>query len=739
MQNVNIKMQNYTVKSKILRFLIVIFIFAFYIFNFNAAEAALIVQAPKYIGLNSGLVGYWSFDGKDMAGVKAYDRSGQGNDGTLTNGPASAIGRIGQALSFDGGEDYVRIPSKTYFQGNQNLTISLWFKYEIKGTGFFEQDIITKKFDAESKDYSLRVNESTGAVLWGSEVADIPYSLSSADTVASPNTWYHYVAILNKTADVLTLYINGVQVAQDTTFGSNSDATSQDIAIGSTLFTPNNFNFVGSIDDVRIYNRALSGDEIKRLYKIGATLKVNTSISNDSLKKGLVGHWSFDGPTVISNANQTYVEDLSGQNNRGQLMNMSTSTARVKGKIGQALSFDGSNDFVVNDASNIPKVTISAWINIPNYPANNSLVAGFSNDIGNNFNDKIIYVGTDGKVYFYVFDGGSKTTSAPAAAISPNTWHHVVGTANGNNAYSYVDGVLVGSVTAGNTYTSYSTPKIFINGDIGIVNRFRYLNGKIDDVRVYNRALSGDEIKRLYKIGATLKVNTSINNDSLKNGLVGYWSFDGKDMAGGTAYDRSGNSNNGTLTPPAGGGPIRAIGKIGQGLSFDGVDDYVSVGDNDSLDITGSITVATWVRATSFGVGFNEERLVFKGTGVSTANIYTLGIADSKAMFSLHLAGFGASDCLGNSPCIVSNTTLVTGRWYHVAGTYDGATIRIYVDGQLGGSQSVVSTGTADANPVLFGSRSDGQDSLTGFLDDVRLYNRALTPAEIKRLYNMGR
>ena len=221
----------------------------------------------------------------------------------------------------------------------------------------------------------------------------------------------------------------------------------------------------------------------------------------------------------------------------------------------------------------------------------------------------------------------------------------------------------------------------------------------------------------------------------LNSGLVGYWSFDGKDMAGVTAYDRSGNANNGTLTN----GPTRAIGKIGQGLSFDGVDDYVSVGDNDSLDITGSITVATWVRATSFGVGFNEERLVFKGTGVSTANIYTLGIADSKAMFSLHLAGFGASDCLGNSPCIVSNTTLVTGRWYHVAGTYDGATIRIYVDGQLGGSQSVVSTGTADANPVLFGSRSDGQDSLTGFLDDVRLYNRALTPAEIKRLYNMGR
>src|SRR3989344_3092088 len=725
MQNVNIKMQNYTVKSKILRFLIVIFIFAFYIFNFNAAEAALIVQAPKYIGLNSGLVGYWSFDGKDMAGVTAFDRSGNANNGTLTNGPTRVIGKLGQGLSFPGATNFINAGTGSRLDLDDVMSLSFWInRPAIQGIAW--SPIIHKfaggtglmtQVNNFGPNIQMRVDTSGGA------------NQTTGNFAVLDSTWHHIVWILDNGSR--KAYKDGVLVISNTYIhgaGFGNPGT-------SFIMGHNTESFNGLIDDVRIYNRALSGDEIKRLYKIGATLKVNTSISNDSLKKGLVGHWSFDGPTVISNANQTYVEDLSGQNNRGQLMNMSTSTARVKGKIGQALSFDGSNDFVVNDASNIPKVTISAWINIPNYPANNSLVAGFSNDIGNNFNDKIIYVGTDGKVYFYVFDGGSKTTSAPAAAISPNTWHHVVGTANGNNAYSYVDGVLVGSVTAGNTYTSYSTPKIFINGDIGIVNRFRYLNGKIDDVRVYNRALSADEIKRLYKIGGTLKISETISNDSLKKGLVGHWSFDGNDMAGVTAYDRSGNNNNGTLTN----GPVRVKGKIGQGLSFDGVDDYVSVGDNDSLDITGSITVATWVRATSFGVGFNEERLVFKGTGVSTANIYTLGIADSKAMFSLHLAGFGASDCLGNSPCIVSNTTLVTGRWYHVAGTYDGATIRIYVDGQLGGSQSVVSTGTADANPVLFGSRSDGQDSLTGFLDDVRLYNRALTPAEIKRLYNMGR
>src|SRR3989344_4084516 len=95
----------------------------------NSANAALIIQAPKYIGLTNGLVGYWSFDGKDMAGNTAYDRSGQGNNGTLTNGPTRAIGKTGQGLSFDGSNDYVnagRNPSLD--MGANNFSVGGWIK-----------------------------------------------------------------------------------------------------------------------------------------------------------------------------------------------------------------------------------------------------------------------------------------------------------------------------------------------------------------------------------------------------------------------------------------------------------------------------------------------------------------------------------------------------------------------------------------------------------------------------------
>src|SRR3989338_6317626 len=71
------------------------------------ANAGLIFKAPSSIGLISGLVGYWSFDGKDMAGNTAYDRSGNANNGTLTNGPVRTIGKIGQGLRFEIGRAHV--------------------------------------------------------------------------------------------------------------------------------------------------------------------------------------------------------------------------------------------------------------------------------------------------------------------------------------------------------------------------------------------------------------------------------------------------------------------------------------------------------------------------------------------------------------------------------------------------------------------------------------------------------
>ena len=73
------------------------------------AHASVIVNAPKSLGLTNGLIGWWTFDGKAMAGTPAFDKSGQGNYGTLTNGPERVVGKLGQGMSFDRTDSYVHV------------------------------------------------------------------------------------------------------------------------------------------------------------------------------------------------------------------------------------------------------------------------------------------------------------------------------------------------------------------------------------------------------------------------------------------------------------------------------------------------------------------------------------------------------------------------------------------------------------------------------------------------------
>jgi hypothetical protein len=134
-----------------------------------------------------------------------------------------------------------------------------------------------------------------------------------------------------------------------------------------------------------------------------------------------------------------------------------------------------------------------------------------------------------------------------------NTWVHVMGVADGTNAYTYVNGIQVGSVAAGNTHTSYTLPNIFIQGKSNLVSASGgYGNISIDDVRVYSRALSTGELTRLYNTGAStkidvpLQVSTNTCNNNISCGLLAYWTFDGKDMAGGSLKDISGNGHTGT-------------------------------------------------------------------------------------------------------------------------------------------------------------------------------------------------
>jgi hypothetical protein len=201
--------------------------------------------------------------------------------------------------------------------------------------------------------------------------------------------------------------------------------------------------------------------------------------------------------------------------------------------------------------------------------------------------------------------------------------------------------------------------------------------------------------------------------------LVGWWKLD--ETSGLTVADSSLFGNDGILT-----GGEWTNGVIGGALKFEGTDSYVSVPSSSSLQLTNALTIAGWIKANSWDAANDVDPIARKGEG--NPNNYQLAVVDGRATF--YLDGGEADD-----DGFVGNTPLNTDQWYHIAATWDGAAVRIYVDGVVDNDPSD-SRGDAigtDTRPFYLGGRS-GTDLLEGTLDDIRLYNRALSEAEIKSL-----
>lgn len=326
-------------------------------------------------------------------------------------------------------------------------------------------------------------------------------------------------------------------------------------------------------------------------------------------------------------------------------------------------------------------------------------------------------------------------------------------------------------------------------------------DGVIDDVRLYNRVLADWEIAALYSgtcsspsgTGGTMLYNTDykvmqycngaewvamskiggtggtgcaspagntgeIRYDSANNvmqycntedwvnigkvtppsdGLVAHWRLD--ETSGSTIADDTG-THNGTWSDGVDNDVTgeTVTGKSGNALHLDGTDDLISVPDNAALDITGPITLAAWVNFDSLSVGNDENRLFYKGSGNYGNNLYTLDVKDG--LFNMTFGTDPNTLCnASNEYCVDSATTVSTGTWYHVVATYDGSIGRMYINGALDNSNVFTHTATANSDTLVIGGRSGSIDMLDGIIDDVRIYNRALTATEVTSLYNATR
>ncbi|MDE2041249.1 MAG: hypothetical protein KGI59_02615, partial [Patescibacteria group bacterium] len=220
------------------------------------------------------------------------------------------------------------------------------------------------------------------------------------------------------------------------------------------------------------------------------------------------------------------------------------------------------------------------------------------------------------------------------------------------------------------------------------------------------------------------------------SGLVGWWKFD--EGSGTTAADSSGSGNTGTLV----GGPTWTTGQIGGALSFNGTNQYVTASTNSMPASAQAVSISAWVFISQYPN--SKSSIVWRGStsaggGFGDPRIFALtleGASNNVPVFYAESAGSG-----GLYYDATSSVSIGTGSWHLITGTSDGSGhLAIYVDGSSAGAQGPFlgfSSGSADSTVYVGAdnSRSSLEDYFPGRVDDVRIYNRALSAQEVSVLY----
>jgi hypothetical protein len=398
------------------------------------------------------------------------------------------------------------------------------------------------------------------------------------------------------------------------------------------------------------------------------------------------------------------------------------------GKVGQSFSFGGvADNVVVADAPSLNPtnaISLEAWVYIAGLQGQDRDLISKDGQISgrqisgrqytlmaSSLNKFRAYIGTGSGTYY--LDG---TTS-----LQTNTWYHVAETYDSgtSNLCLYVNGILeTNGMVSGTIITSTQPVRIGGGAPTGVSPQY-YFQGRVDEASLYSRALSSNEVAAIFSAGAAGKQNP--NCVTVSTNAIGWWPGDGytNDIAW---------TNNGTFTTL----PAYDSGMMGQAFSFDGVSNFVSVADVPHLNPPYALTVEAWVYCT--GNDFNHRDIISKdGETYDRQFILTMSDIDAfRAHVGLNSYGLTYFD---------GATTVNLFTWYHVAMTYDGNDLILYVNGIEDGRVTAPDTIISTTQPVRIGGGAPPgtlQCFFQGLIDEATMYDRALSAAEISAIYLAG-
>ena len=392
-----------------------------------------------------------------------------------------------------------------------------------------------------------------------------------------------------------------------------------------------------------------------------------------------------------------------------------------------SLDFDGSNDavYVSNFTKSSTYFTIEAWVYADTRESWGTIVKNWSNTSEGQFHlglhDNSGYI----DCYITQSDGTQINIGESTTTFPTGVWQHVAVVADGSYLHLYRNGIEVATKVSydGTLRTSLNLLSIGakLNSD-GTYTSGTYSgewNGKIDEVRIWN----------ISRTQAQIKANMYKNLNESETGLQLYFKFD--ETTGSTLTDASGHYN-GSLVNMDNSDWIPSAAFYGPKycLSFDGSNDYVDCGNEASVRISGSnISLEAWIYVSSFAANSYQNTIIGMHYGVS-------GQSDG---YVLRVGGAGIAELvLGdgvNWQSVASpDNTLTTNKWYHIAGTYDGSVMKLYVNGVLVSSNTQSFSISENTVTNLYLGECDCFPGryFCGKMDEVRIWNDARTVKEIR-------
>ncbi len=452
----------------------------------------------------------------------------------------------GNALDFDGTDDFVSISDAAALDIQDEITIEFWFLLEGESSNNNFPRAVAKGLNNGSNGaYGIFIKDVTDPDDIAFRFIDGGNNLQQARSQSVPNyddgEWHHVAGVYSNDGNFAALYVDGLLEASASITGNTQiRTTADDLTIG-TAGTNRFFN--GRIDDVRIWNVARTEQEVREFMCAKLT----------GSESGLVGYWNFDGASTGANN----VPDLTSNNLDGTMTNMASDDVVTSGAPmgdesiyayigdwgGNALEFDGSDDYVdIGDVliDGLSEVTVEAWIYPTAVPTKASPSGHNSNEgaiihKSGSGDDNIGLTVSTGGLAFYIDNGSDNTLIGTQPTL--NTWTHVAATYDGTNLIIYQDGVLDDSQASnGSSNIINNSNNLRLGGGHIPGGSPHEFTGRIDEVRVWNYARTANEIVN--------DMCRSLEGD--ESGLIGYWRLD--ELVNSTTIADAISGNNGSLT-----------------------------------------------------------------------------------------------------------------------------------------------------------------------------------------------